>query len=83
MLPHGRSEPAQVRHRLVAPTNAGAPARLYAPATWSQGSSYRHLNEATYGPGNANSLMTPFTNAAEAIHSAGPIVDAVFKSTGW
>ena len=63
--------------------NAGLPARLYAPATWAQGSSYSHLNEATYGPGNANSLMTPFLASAEVVHDPGPIVDALFKSTGW
>ncbi len=63
--------------------NGGQPARLYAPATWQQGSSYSHLNETTYPAGNANSLMTPFLSSAEAIHNPGAIVNAVFKSTGW
>lgn len=67
----------------VRSANNGLPARLYAPATWSQGSSYSHLNEATYKPGNANSMMTPFLSSAEAIHNPGPIVGAVFRSTGW
>lgn len=64
-------------------TNGGRAARLYAPATWARGSSYSHLNEATYRPGNANSLMTPFLMSAEAIHNPGPIVNAIFRSTGW
>ncbi|MBA2640142.1 MAG: hypothetical protein H0U77_09160 [Nocardioidaceae bacterium] len=63
--------------------NGGKTARLYAPASWQQGSSYSHLNETTYGPGNRNSLMTPFLNDAEAIRTPGPIVRAVFGSTGW
>jgi hypothetical protein len=63
--------------------NGGQPARLYAPTTWQQGSSYSHLNEATYPKGNANSLMTPQLNSAEAIHSPGPITQALFKSIGW
>ncbi len=63
--------------------NGGATARLYAPATWQPGSSYSHLNEATYPKGNANSLMTPILNSAEAIHDPGPISLALLKSIGW
>ena len=63
--------------------NGGQPARLYAPATWQQGSSYSHLDEATYPQGDANSLMTPSLNSAEAIHSPGGISLALLKSIGW
>jgi hypothetical protein len=67
----------------VRDANAGEPARLYAPGAWQQGSSYSHLNEATYPKGNANSLMTPILNPAEAIHTPGPITQALFKTIGW
>lgn len=63
--------------------NGGNPARLYAPRRWNPGSSYSHLHENTYSMGNANSLMTPFLNSAEAIHSPGPITLALFRSIGW
>jgi hypothetical protein len=63
--------------------NAGTPAKLYAPAVWEPGSSYSHLNEGTYRAGNRNSLMTPILSAAEAIHTPGPITQAVFASIGW
>ena len=63
--------------------NAGAAARIYAPATWQQGSSYSHLNEATYGVGNPNSLMTPALSSGEAIHDPGPITRGIFEDTGW
>jgi hypothetical protein len=63
--------------------NGGNPARLYAPRRWNQGSSYSHLHESSYPIGNANSLMTPFLNSAEAIHSPGPITLALFRSIGW
>lgn len=63
--------------------NGGARARLYAPTGWQPGSSYSHLNEATYRQGNTNSLMTPFLNDAEAIHSPGRITLAMFKAIGW
>jgi hypothetical protein len=63
--------------------NSGTRPRLYAPTTWSSGSSYSHLNENTYPAGNINSLMTPFLGAAEAIHDPGPIVEGMFTDMGW
>ena len=63
--------------------NGGNPARLYAPAGWQGGSSYSHLNEATYPAGNPNSLMTPQIASREAIHDPGPITRAIFEDTGW
>jgi hypothetical protein len=63
--------------------NGGARARIYAPATFQPGSSYSHLDEATYRPGTANSLMTPFLNFGETIRNPGPITRAIFVSTGW
>ena len=61
----------------------GVPAKLYAPATWSTGSSYSHLDEDTYGVGDPNSLMTPVLNAAEVIHDPGPITRGIFQDIGW
>jgi hypothetical protein len=63
--------------------NANAAPRIYAPSSWQQGSSYSHLNEATYGVGNANSLMTPALSSGEAIHDPGPITRGIFEDTGW
>jgi hypothetical protein len=63
--------------------NGGAAPRLYAPPSWQQGSSYSHLNEATYGVGNINSLMTPQLASGEAIHDPGPITRGIFEDTGW
>ena len=47
--------------------------KLYAPSTWLQGSSYSHLDEATYPPGNANSLMTPAIRSGETIRTPGRV----------
>lgn len=57
--------------------------RLYAPATWDDGSSIYHLDDATYPAGDPNSLMTPFTGMGEAIHSPGPQVLAMMYDMGW
>jgi hypothetical protein len=67
----------------VRDANGGARARLFAPGGWDSGSSYSHLNEATYPQGNPNSLMTPTLNDAEAIHSPGLITLAMFRAIGW
>jgi len=63
--------------------NSGVRPRLYAPGSWDGGSSYSHLNDATYPAGNVNSLMTPFLGSAEAIHDPGPIMAGMFEDMGW
>jgi hypothetical protein len=63
--------------------NGGTAPKLYAPNPWQAGSSYSHLDEATYPAGNANSLMTPGIGSNEVIHSAGPVTLGIFADTGW
>ncbi|MFN8532519.1 MAG: hypothetical protein U0556_03130 [Dehalococcoidia bacterium] len=63
--------------------NGGAPARLYAPSPWRQGSSYSHLDETTFGRGTVNSLMTPFIGRGEAIHNPGAVTLAMLGDMGW
>ena len=64
-------------------TNSGSKPRLYAPTTWSNGSSIAHLNESTYPAGNANSLMTPQIGANEVMHDPGPNTLNMFGDMGW
>jgi hypothetical protein len=68
---------------LVLNTNGGSGARIHAPATFALGSSCVHFNEATYPPGNANELMTPFSAAGDANHWPGPLCLAVMQDIGW
>ncbi|MFN8619695.1 MAG: hypothetical protein U0869_02965 [Chloroflexota bacterium] len=63
--------------------NGGARARLYAPATWIQGSSISHFDEATYPTGTANALMTPSLSTGEVNHVTSPLTLAVLQDTGW
>ncbi|MEO7058712.1 MAG: hypothetical protein ABI083_03255 [Lapillicoccus sp.] len=67
----------------VRSANGGKPAKLYAPSAWQQGSSYSHLDEATFRAGNPNSLMTPAIGSGESIRSEGPIMKAIFSAIGW
>ncbi len=57
--------------------------RLYGPVNWLPGSSFSHLDESTYPPGNPNSLMTYAIGYAESIHNPGPIVTGMLRDLGW
>jgi hypothetical protein len=57
--------------------------RLEAPATFTSGSSYSHLSEATYKSSNPNSLMTPYLSNGEVIHNPGALIRGIFQDEGW
>ena len=63
--------------------NVGILPQLYVPSSWSQGSSYTHLDEITFPAGNANSLMTPRLDDQEVIHDPGPIALGMLEDMGW
>jgi hypothetical protein len=69
--------------RRVRRANRDKRAKLFAPRSFQPGSSYSHLDEATYPKGSKNSLMTPFIGRAETIRSPGPITRAILKDIGW
>ena len=63
--------------------NSGVRYKIFAPAVFQPGSSYSHLNEATFPAGNVNSLMTPSISRGETILNPGPATLAIFKQMGW
>jgi hypothetical protein len=67
----------------VSAANGGNRPKLYAPNPFEGGSSFSHLDEATFPAGNLNSLMTPFIGAAETIHNPGPVTLGIFQDLGW
>ena len=69
--------------RQAVAANGGQPVRLYAPSPWEGGSSYSHLDEATYPRGGPDSLMTPQLGPGEVIASPGPLVLAMLSDMGW
>lgn len=60
---------------------SGVRAFLYAPSTFSSGSSISHLNESTYK--FEKGLMTPILNKQEAIHTPGDLALAILGDLGW
>lgn len=63
--------------------NGGLRAKIHAPPVFQPGSSYAHLNEATYLRGDRNSLMTPRLGQGETIREPGPITLAILRTLGW
>ena len=57
--------------------NNGIKPKLYTPATYQQGSSVSHLDEATFSSSGANSVMTPNLGAGEVFHEPGPLALAI------
>lgn len=57
--------------------------KIFAPFSFNPGSSYSHWDEATFGPGNINSLMSPQIGPGEANHNPGPITLGFFEDMGW
>jgi hypothetical protein len=58
------------------------PVELYAPSTFRVGSSFSHVDEATYPSSDLNALMTPRIGN-EVIHQVGPLVCGMFADMGW
>lgn len=58
-------------------------AKLWAPATWQQGSSFSHWDENLYPRGTPNALMTPQVAPGESSASPGPLTCAFFGDMGW
>jgi uncharacterized repeat protein (TIGR01451 family) len=61
--------------------NGGNRPPLYAPSTWSQGSSYAHL--ANSFDGTINALMTWALADGESNHDPGPVGLGVLYDVGW
>ena len=61
--------------------NDGSKVQLYAPTTWSSGSSYTHLAEIFNN--TINAMMTYAINYGEAIHDPGPVTKGMFADAGW
>ncbi|MGE5249432.1 MAG: hypothetical protein ACM3QS_04385 [Bacteroidota bacterium] len=62
--------------------NGSTRVKIYAPGSWQNGSSYSHLDYATFS-GTANSLMVYAMGSGSAQHSPGPVTIGIFKDLGW
>ncbi|MFL7890874.1 MAG: PKD domain-containing protein, partial [Anaerolineales bacterium] len=61
--------------------NGGSRVPIYAPSTWSQGSSYSHLDESYNSTSHA--LMTYSIAYGETIHNPGTVTLCMFEEMGW
>jgi len=73
----------QFDSRLAREDYDGSNPRLYAPSTWNDGSSFYHLDDATYPAGSDNALMTHALAYGEANHNPGPLLEAMLAEMDW
>ncbi len=63
--------------------NNGVFPKLYAPGSWQQGSSYSHLDEATFVPSGPDPLMTPSIGSGQYEHEVGWTHMGMYEDWGW
>ena len=61
----------------------GNKVRLYAPGTFFEGTSYGHLDEATFPGEDPNGLMTPFIDNGESFSDVGQIAMGMLADMGY
>jgi hypothetical protein len=66
----------------AAAANGGYRVKIYAPQTWTSGSSYSHLDYNTFA-GTVNRLMVYAIAAGSSIHDPGPVAKGLLKDLGW
>lgn len=57
--------------------------KLFAPNSWSQGSSFSHFDEDTYPAGSPGALMTPMLSSGETARVLDAPVLGLMAKTGW
>jgi hypothetical protein len=62
--------------------NGGTRVKMYAPGTWSSGSSYAHLDYSTFA-GTVNSMMVYAVASGSSQHNPGPVTKGLLKDLGW
>jgi len=62
--------------------NNGTDVKIYAPSSWSGGSSYSHLDYNTFN-NTPNQLMVYAISTGESIHSPGEVGKGLLKDLGW
>ena len=62
--------------------NGNQAVKLYAPSAWSPGSSYSHLDYATFA-NTDNKLMVYALSAGSSIHNPGDVARGILQDLGW
>ncbi len=62
--------------------NGNQRVKMYAPSTWSSGSSYAHLDYDTFN-NTINQLMVYAISKSESVHDPGPVTEGLLADLGW
>lgn len=63
--------------------NGGQSVKVFAPATFTFGTSISHLDESQYPVSSGNALMTPYIGAGNVTQEPGPIALGILHDIGW
>ncbi|HEY5271514.1 MAG TPA: hypothetical protein VII97_14340 [Anaerolineales bacterium] len=62
--------------------NGSTRVKIYAPSSWSSGSSYGHLDYSTFKD-TANKMMVYAVSSGSSQHNPGPVTKGLLKDLGW
>jgi len=62
--------------------NGNQQVKMYAPSTWNSGSSYSHLDYATFN-NTPNQLMVYAIGSGESVHDPGAVTKGLLGDLGW
>ena len=57
--------------------------KLYAPASWQEGSSFSHFDESSHPPGSAGALMTPSLGSQQTERELDGAIVGLMGRMGW
>ncbi len=83
LLSLGNANSLLQSNNLYLNTSSGLQEKLYAPASWQEGSSFSHFDESSNPPGTPGALMTPSIGVQQVERDLDSSVLGVFARMGW
>lgn len=66
-----------------AAADSGREPELWAPSTYTAASSYSHLDDEAYPSGDADALMTPYSEGGDITRDPGEVTLGMLRDMGW
>lgn len=83
LLETANPDPLLLSNNLYLNVSDSLSERLYAPASWQEGSSFSHLDESTHPAGSPGALMSPSLSSQETARILDAVTLGVMARMGW
>lgn len=83
VLVHSNAAAALTSGEIDIAISEGQTYEVYAPNSWTQGSSFSHFDEGSYPAGSAGAMMTPMLMSGETARTIDAPVLGVMARMGW